>query len=466
MGAMAKLRELFARREPLLAPMEDPFIQIDREATSERLRLRERGTEQGALEQPPSHLRTLDFVEAEIATHVLEVYARAQSDAANSIRTYDGRSAELALLGSTSSIAASARLAVSDFRASVGNALNRLANRKDDIESSYSELREFCLEHGLRRPAHRALSGPAGWGAIVGAWGVETLLNASLLRQNDDMGYLGGVVAAGTIGALNVGIAAVVGRLVWPQTLHRAPMRKVIGWTVTALWIVLMLVWNVGAAHYRDAKVSGVENPEVQALAMMSGAPDSIYSWALLLAGILFAALAALSGFRMDDPYPGFGRVSRRHDERCDAYASAVESATAELQEIRDEAVDEVASVRDELAGQAAERGQILAARAAFVRRFDEFSNQLEVIANSLLQDYRAANQAARSTPSPPTFSTPWVLPRTVLPPPPPLPVSETDIRSAETMLDRAIGDLSSAFDEAVGAFEPLDALKRKLSDA
>lgn len=466
MGALTKLKELFARREPLVAPMDDPFIQIDKAATAERLKLRERGAEQGKLEQPPSHLRTLDAVESEIASLVLETYARAQNDAASNVRTYDGRMAELGLLGSVSSISASARLAASDFKASVTNALNRLSNSRDAIKSSYDELHEFRTTHDLRRPAHKAISGVAAWGAIAGSWAAETVLNALLLRQNDAMGYLGGVVAAGTIGALNVGLAAIVGRQIWPLVLHRKPAMKLLGWLVTIGWMGIVVVWNLGAAHYRDAKVSGVANPEVEALAMMGGGLDSIYSWGLLIAGIVFAGTAALSGFRMDDPYPGYGRVARRHDERCQAYADDVEDATIELKEIRDVAVDEAATVRDELESQHAERGQIVAARSAFVRRFGEFSDQLEVIANGLLQDYRTANLTARTTPEPETFSSSWSLQRSVLPSPPSISVTDADIRKAETALDAAIAEVSSSFDDAITQFEPLDALKRRLSDA
>ena len=122
--------------------------------------------------------------------------------------------------------------------------------------------------------------------------------------------------------------------------------------------------------------------------------------------------------------------------------------------------------MRDELDSQHAERGQILAARSAFTRRFVEFSDQLEVIANGLLQDYRTANLAVRTTPAPETFSAPWSLKRTDLPPPPAITVSDADVRSAEAALDRAIAEVSSAFDEAITRFEPLDELKRRLSDA
>lgn len=466
MGGLSKFKELFARRELLFAPMDDPFIQIDKVATSERLKLRERGAEQGQLEQPPGHLRTFDATEAEVIAHILEIYARAQNDAGSSVRSYDGRIAELAQLGSVSAISAAARRAAGDFKAAVANAMNSLSNSRDAIESSYAELRAFKADNDLQRPAHRPISGVAAWGAIAVSWAIETALNALLLRQNDAMGYLGGVVAAGVVGALNVGLAAVVGRHIWPLTVHKKTATKALGWVFTAFWMLIVGVWNLGAAHYRDAKVSGVENPEVQALAMMTGGLDSIYSWGLLIAGILFAGIAALSGFRMDDPYPGYGRVSRRHEERCRAYADDVADATEDLKDIRDEAVDEAASVRDGLEAQHAERGQILAARLDFARRFGEFSNQLEVIANGLLQDYRTANLAARSTPAPDTFLTAWTLPKSVLPPPPPSTVSDADIKAAEAALDDAISSVSAAFDDAITRFEPLDELKRKLSDA
>ncbi|WP_300578168.1 hypothetical protein [Phenylobacterium sp.] len=446
--------------------MDDPFIQIDKAATSERLKLRERGAEQGRLEQPPTHLKTLDATEAEIVGYVLEVYARAQNDAGASIRTYDGRIAELALLGSVTSIRTSARRAAGDFNASVANAMNRLSNSRDAITSSYAELREFRLAHGLQRPAHSALSGVAAFGAIAGSWAVETIINALILRQNDAMGYLGGVIAAAVIAILNVGLAAVVGRQVWPMTVHRRSGTKVLGWSLTIAWMAIAVLWNLGAAHYRDAKVSGVDNPEVQALAMMGGGLDSIYSWGLLIAGILLAGLAALAGFRMDDPYPGYGRVWQRHEARCQEYADDVQNATEEIRDIRDEAADEAVSVQEALAGQLAERNQILSARMNFVRRFGEFGDQLEMISNGLLQDYRTANLTARSTPPPETFLTAWTLQKSVLPPSPPSAVSDADVKATEKALEEAINGISNAFDEAIARFEPLDELKRKLSDA
>jgi hypothetical protein len=154
MGAWAALKEFFDRSEPTFAPMNDPFIQLDRTAVAERLQLRQRGEAQGAQGLPSSEMQALDNVEADVVAFVAEHYSRAQIDTANSIRTYDSRLNGLTLLSKLSSITATASTAVSDFKAEVANRRNRLSNSRDASASSYSELRDFRAEHGLKRPAH------------------------------------------------------------------------------------------------------------------------------------------------------------------------------------------------------------------------------------------------------------------------------------------------------------------------
>jgi hypothetical protein len=170
MGALSKLKAFFGRSAPMFAPMDDPFIQLDRDKLATQMKLRERGEERGRGNLPPADLATLDAVESEIAVLISQHYSRAQIDAANNVRTYDSRLSELALLSNLSSITIEARRAVSDFGAEVVNRLNRLSNSRDAIVSSYEELREFRDENGLRRPAHEALPAVATFGYIAVAW--------------------------------------------------------------------------------------------------------------------------------------------------------------------------------------------------------------------------------------------------------------------------------------------------------
>lgn len=465
MGAWSKIRGFFDRGEPLRAPMDDPFIQIDRADAAASLRLRERGAEQGVLELPPTSMQTLDVVESEVAAFIQDHFERAQIDAANSIRVYDSRLNGLSLIANLSSIRTQAKIALSDFKAEVVNRRGRLANSRDAIVESYAELRDFKKDNGLRRPAHEAPPSSATVGTILVCWLLESGLNSFLLKVGDSMGWLGGIVAAAAVGAVNVGVAAVVGRMVWPMTNRREPGRRILGWALVVAWLGATLVWNLLAGHYRDAKSLLLPSPETAALGMLGSGLESIYSYGLLIAGLVFAFSAAFAGYRMDDPYPGYGPVSRRHAKRCEDYVGDVEDATGELTAIRDDAVGEATDVRMELGRQLAQRQQILTHRDAFRRRYEEYAQHLEATANALLQEYRTANRAVRATEAPARFDVSWALPRAPLPTAPGEDVPRSAIDAAEADLEQTVTDISRAYDEAIASFEPLDELKRRIAD-
>lgn len=465
MGAWSAVRGFFDRSEPLRAPMDDPFIQIDREQAAAALRLRDRGAEQGALELPPASMRTLDVVEADVAAFIQDHFERAQIDAANSVKTYDSRLNGLSLIVNLGSIRTQAKIALSDFKTEVVNRRGRLTTSRDAIIDSYEELRDFKRENTLRRPAHEVPAAISTYGTMAVCWLMETVANSMLLRLNDSMGYLGGVVAAAIVGAINVFVAGVVGRLVWPWVNRREIGARLLGWAGVAVWLALTVAWNLLAAHYRDAKSLGVPDPETAALGMFGAGLHSIYSYGLLAAGLVFALTAAIAGYRMDDPFPGYGAVARRHAKRCDDYVADVEDATGELTDIRDDAVEEATNVRMELGRQMAQRQQILTYRDAFRRRYEEYAEHLEATANALLQEYRTANRAARSTDAPVRFDVAWTLPRTALPHAPGEDVPRSAVDAAEADLVETVGEISAAFDEAIGSFEPLDELKRRIAN-
>jgi hypothetical protein len=465
MGAWTSIKQFFDRSEPLRAPMDDPFIQIDRAAAATSLRLRERGAEQGALELPASTMQTLDVVEADVAAFIQDHFERAQIDAATTIRTYDSRLNGLSLIANLSSIRTQAKIALGDFKAEVVNRRGRLANSRDAIVDSYAELRDFRKENGLRRPAHDVPPSSATVGTILVCWLMETIANSMFLRLGDSMGWLGGVIAAAVVGAINVGVAAVVGRLIWPMVNRREAGLRLIGWLGVATWFVLTVVWNLLAGHYRDAKSLALPSPETAALGMLGSGLESIYSYGLLAAGLVFAVGAAISGYKMDDPYPGYGAVSRRHTKRCEDYVYDVKDATRELTAIRNETVGEATDIRMELGRQLGQRQQILTHRDAFRRRYEEYAEHLEATANALLQEYRTSNRMARSTDAPARFDVAWSLPRAALPHAPTEEVPRSAIDAAEADLEETVTQISKAFEEAIDSFEPLDELKRRIAD-
>ena len=462
--AWDKLKTLFSPKVPIYAHFDDPFILIDKSQTSEKFSLSKRGKENGEINHPDEDALVLDEVESELIAHIEEHYSRSQKDAANNIRTYDHRLADLSLLTSISSIKTESIRAVGDFKLRISNALNRLSNSKDAIVSSYEELRDFRNENNIKRPAHPAAPAIATYGGIGIAWVSETFINMFLLKQNDAMGYLGGVIAAATVGIINVLVCAFVGRMIWPRTHLNNSIQRALAWLGVCVWLVAFLTWNLLAAYFRDAKSLGLDTPERAALEMFGQGLDSIYSWGLLAAGLIFGMGAAIAAYRMDDPYPGYGPVYRRHTQRCEDYAAEVEEVTDALQEIRDEAINEATEIRRELESQLGERTQIDSARSTYIKRLTEHKSHLETITNALLQEYRTSNKKSRSTPAPKYFNEKWGLTENSFNPPPAINITEGDIRSAETALDTAITEIAAEFDVAVSNLEPLDELKRRIA--
>ncbi|ESQ92895.1 hypothetical protein ABAC460_01220, partial [Asticcacaulis sp. AC460] len=329
-------------------------------------------------------------------------------------------------------------------------------------------LARFKEDHGLKRPAHRAIGPVYAWSIVGIFWLVEAAFNTGFLRVNDDYGLLGGFVAACIVAAINIITSALVGRAFWPKLLHKDVQQKIIGIVVISLWITFLITWNLVAGHYRDAKADGLSTPETAALGLFVQRPllfDSLYSYGLLAAGLLFAMVSATVAFKEDDPYPGYGPIYRRHEDRCEAYADAIKESLDELKEIRDEATASATAIRSQLGAQFRERGQILVARETHRMRYREHQTYLEEMGNFLLGLYRAENVRSRSDGNTPkNFQKKWQLRRTELPADEVEASIDAEVVRAQEVLEASIKTIGEAYQEAIKSFEHLDKIKESLA--
>jgi hypothetical protein len=469
MAAFDALRHFFKPSDVTIALPTDPFIVIDRERAVEKLKIDARAEQNGSKNFPPIDSGSLDDVELDITAEIGEHSTRAQIDAAANHRVYGERLSELALLRELSTISGASAQALGDYRTTVINREGRLALAKDAIRESYQELAAFKREHGLSRPAHRGLHPAYAWSTIGISWFVESGFNTAFLRVNDEYGILGGFIAAAVVAAVNVFLSALVGRFWWPYLFHKNPVQKWLAIGGSAVWLVGLVIWNLLAGHFRDAKAAGLANPEGAALSLFRDGPfqfDSIYSYGLLLAGLAFAILSATAAYKMDDPYPGYGAIYRRHEDRCEEYADEIELAMDELKDTRDDAIEAASAIRDELGTQFRERGQIIAARETHRTRYREHQEYLEMIGQALLGHYRAANVRARPDGQTPAhFKTRWEQKRTELPLDADEPTIDAEVLRAQQALENSIETIATAYQGAIESFEHLDKIKRSLGN-
>jgi hypothetical protein len=419
MSSLESLKQFFRPTDITVAVPDDPFIVVDRNATISKLKLAERAELNGSKNYPPIGGNAPDDAEMEIIAEITEQVTRAQINATTNHRLYSERLSELALLRELSSITGADQRALGDFKATLISRKGRLALAKEAISESYKELAAFKQEHSLKRPAHWGMQPIYVWSTISISWLLESGASTILLRVNDSHGYLGGFFSALVISAVNLGGAFGVGRLI-PYFNYKYIFQKFLAYIGVAFGLSLLVVWNLLAGHFRDAKASGIPNPETAAIGLFRDMPiqfDSIYSYGLLVAGILFALIAAITAYKSDDPYPGYGPIYRRHEDRTNRYADEIEISLEDLKDTRDEANDSAKAIRDELGLQFRERGRIIAARDSHRIRYREHQEYLETICNALLSFYRAANCRHRpDNQIPMLFNEQWKLKKVELP--------------------------------------------------
>ena len=72
-------------------------------------------------------------------------------------------------------------------------------------------------------------------------------------------------------------------------------------------------------------------------------------SWILFAMGLFFWLVAAVDGFKMDDPYPGYGKISRKHEEIIQDYTNEKANIISDLSRTRDHALNYIRDARRNL---------------------------------------------------------------------------------------------------------------------
>jgi len=279
---------------------------------------------------------------------------------------------------------------------------------------------------------------------------------------------LGGFIEALVIASVNVGLGAVAGYAALRQCWHRALWRKLLGFLGVLVYLAIILAFNVAVAHYRDTLSAGDWNTAtVTALRTLRTDPlgvTDIKSWLLFLVGFFFSLVALIDGFRMDDPYPGYGPRARRLAKAQRTYSRIKADCLQELAAIKDEAVEAMVALKRELAKAQGEFRDILEGRQRLLEIYKAHLQGLQGAGNNLLAYYRNANRGVRTEPTPKRFDEQWQMQM------PAFPVfGELDLRKMETSVKRAnevlegeISTVHSEYGKAIRAFERIEELSEE----
>jgi hypothetical protein len=197
--------------------------------------------------------------------------------------------------------------------------LNDARNRQLDL---FRELRLFKAERDLDRSANYPASIPLHFAIVAVVIIVEALANMYLFAQGNELGLLGGIFEAFLLSIVNVGVSVVVGMLALPHLNVRGGIKRQLALLALVFAVVFAVLFNLTAAHYRDLLVQSKTIALEQAIPHAFGHPFalSFNGLVLMILGLVVSALGLWKGYSSDDPYPGYGKLTRKYEEAKETF--------------------------------------------------------------------------------------------------------------------------------------------------
>lgn len=285
------------------------------------------------------------------------------------------------------------------------NAIHSAASAARDAQE---RLRGFRVAHRREYLPIRRPSPLFSWAILIVMFVVESAANGLMFAGGSDFGIVGGVLTAAMFAAFNITLGAATGWIAVRQLWHVNIGRRILGFVAMCASLVGALGLNIAIAHFRDASITGLANTEAGRLALAKMQLDlfgfsDIFTWLLFGMGIAFWAIACVDAFKMDDPYPGYGPVSRASETALEAYQEAIEAATVELTAIKQRAVDAINRLADGESHYVSKRQGRLSQIAAMRTGFLDHVDVMEATFRRFCNEYRQANRAARQD-DPPSY--------------------------------------------------------------
>jgi hypothetical protein len=306
--------------------------------------------------------------------------------------------------------------AVTDFKVAAQQTVTDLHVVYRKAEGHQNALHVFREKNKLTAPASYPDSQLFYWGIIGLILVIEIALSAYFFSQGHSMGFLGGVSLAVAVSVCNIGLTIVASLLLLRQLFHRNWLRKLFFGGIYIAILACVVLINFFFAHVRDAMSAPnffANNPSgvvpvgniIQSLLSGSFALQSLDSYLFLGITTFFCVIAIIDVYKMDDPYPGYGKRERLFERAYEDWVEQKQQALTDLAESRDRKIKAIESIKDQLHEKSMLQAAILQNARGIAEKQAHLLHVLNSHESELLGFYRGLNKASRTTPVPMFFS-------------------------------------------------------------
>jgi hypothetical protein len=218
---------------------------------------------------------------------------------------------------------------------------DKLYKAKESEERSMRYLRFFEARNELYgKPAKYPQSLIHHFAIIAIIAFLEWISLSAFYAEGSDFGIIGGIIIAAVFSLLNLSIAILLGNLS-RYFNHRITSKKIMGGIASLALLCSFSFTTSIAAHYRNATIENIqiqkektisENKEISNVTIYRSTTEeswqaakiawdkfretpfgfnNVLTWIMVVAAYMFGIFAAYKGYKMDDPYPGYGPLDR-----------------------------------------------------------------------------------------------------------------------------------------------------------
>jgi hypothetical protein len=240
---------------------------------------------------------------------------------------------------------------------------------------------------------------------------VEASLNMTFFAKGLSTGLLGGFTEAAIAAFMNVGMSFLSGVLLVRWVHHIRILPKLFGLLACAITMCFILAMALGIAHYRDALAMGSADAMSLALQTLLASPftlTELSSWLLCFVSIAFGGFAVFDGYRIDDPYPGYGKKYRMADEIIQDYNGEIKELHEYLEDLKKDMLENLERVAKSSESSVSIYDTIIGTKRRSGQELAEAIQGAESALHALLQEFRDENCIARGDKPKPAYFNTW----------------------------------------------------------
>jgi Skp family chaperone for outer membrane proteins len=384
------------------------FPNLDAEVEAANLDLSAKARNAGSAGQPDENSARAASYETTLDSHVRQLFGQSSKRVATAYATIDAQIHSIELKRSESRLEAIRK----GLDADCGEVIADSKRELDTLESESSDLRSeldlFRSQHFLTdRTASYPTSRLLGFSILLALVLAESVMNGVFFAEGSDLGLLGGLMEAIVISVVNIAAAGMVANWPFRWTRHISGSWRFTGYALSATYAALLLTFLVLITLYRDAFTTNPDNAMQVAFANFSSGswtPDDMSSLLFFALSLLFAIIALIDVFRLDDPYPSYGAIDRRTRNAVDMLDDERDSVRELFETKRDKRRAQLEDLSEELHQKTSMLGSWRSENDRIQNGSSTHTKELEHLHTALIGQFRQENAQARSTPVPQWF--------------------------------------------------------------